>query len=75
MVEIDACQIISSPFFSLNHLLKLSRLVFEKNLHILYRDTEACKIFTAELFIAYRTSRNLENYLKGNGNKNFYRLI
>ena len=38
-------------------------LVIKKNLHILYLDTEARKVFTPEPFTAFRTSRNLRSYL------------
>ena len=45
--------------------LKHFGLVFKKNLYILYLDTEARKVFTPESFIAFRTGRNLKNYLVG----------
>ena len=32
-------------------------------MYILYLDTEARKVFTPEAFIAFRTGRNLKNYL------------
>ena len=43
-------------------LLKHFGLVIKKNLHILYLDTEARKVFTPEPFTAFRTSRNLRSY-------------
>ena len=52
------------PFAITFHaLLKHSSLVIKKNLHFLYLDIEARKVFAPEQFIAFRTSCDLKNYL------------
>ena len=44
-------------------LLKHFGLVIMKNLHILYLDIQARKVYTPEPFLAFRTSRKLRSYL------------
>ena len=34
-----------------------------KNFNILYSDTEVRRVFTPNLFVAYRSSRNLQSFL------------